>query len=123
MSKTRNYSFVVSSFIFSCPPSPIRTSITFRLTTKEKTWVLTSACPTHRGLPQPCRKNKQRNNHVGEYKDAVKCALRIPDPRSTLRRVYTTPRGVTPAFVLVLHIDCGSFDGSKNKASVTPFNM
>ena len=24
------------------------------------------------------------------------------DPRSTLRRVYTTPRGVTPAFVLVL---------------------
>ena len=52
----------------------------------------------------------------------VKCALRIPDPRSTLRRVYTTLHGVTPAFVLVLHIDCGSFDGSKNKASVTPFN-
>ena len=26
----------------------------------------------------------------------------MPDPRSTLRRVYTTPRGVTPTFVLVL---------------------
>jgi len=85
--------------------------------------MLTTACSTHRGLPQPCRKNKQRNNHAEAYRYTVKCALRILDPRSTLRRVYTTPRGVTSAFVLVLQIDCGSFDGSKNKASVTPFNM
>ena len=31
----------------------------------------------------------------------VKCAFEgTKRPRSTLRRVYTTPRGVTPAFVL-----------------------
>ena len=30
----------------------------------------------------------------------VKCAWRILNPRSTLRRVYTTPRGVTPAMFL-----------------------
>lgn len=44
------------------------------------------------------KKNKQRNIHVEVYRYTVKCASEdMVSPRSTLRRVYTTPRGVTPA--------------------------
>ena len=93
MSKTLIYSFVVSSIIYSCPPSPIRTSITFRLTTKEKTWVLSSACSSSRPTTA-LTVNRQRNTHVGVYITPVKCASEdMVSPRSTLRRVYTTPRG------------------------------
>ena len=59
---------------------------------KRKTWVLSSACSSSRPTTA-LTVNRQRNTHAGEYSTPVKCALRILDPRSTLRRVYTTPRG------------------------------
>ena len=47
--------------------------------------------------------NRQRNNHVEVYRYTVKCASEdMVSPRSTLRRVYTTPRGSHPCNVLVL---------------------
>ena len=56
-----------------------------------------------RGLPQPQRKTDRINTHDGVYRYTVKCASEdITSPRSTLRRVYATPRGVTLAFVFVL---------------------
>ena len=52
--------------------------------------------PVRRSGPSTASaKNRQRNTHVGVYSTPVKCALRLLEPRSTLRRVYTTPRGVT----------------------------
>ena len=54
------------------------------------------------GLPQPFGINRQRNTHVGVYSTPVKCASEdMVSPRSTLRRVYATPRGVTPAMFLI----------------------
>ena len=91
----------------------------------QKTWVL-NFCLFHSSRPSTAqaKRTDRVNTHAGEYSTPVKCACEdMVSPRSTLRRVYTTPRGVTPAFVLVLLFDCGSFEESKNKASVTPFNM
>ena len=58
--------------------------------------------PVRRSRPSTAsEKNRQRNTHLGVYSTPVKCASEdMISPRSTLRRVYTTPRGVTPAFVL-----------------------
>ena len=73
-------------------------------------------CLSHPSRPTTALQKEQTEKQPRwSIQTPVKCALRILDPRSTLRRAYTTLRGVTPAFVLVLHIDCGSFDGSKTK--------
>ena len=85
-----------------------------------QTWVFTSACfmfwPTTAKL-----KNRQRNTHMGVYLYTVKCAVRILDPQHTTESIYYTPWS-HPSIVLV----CFSIVVvrlSKNKASVTPFNM
>ena len=56
-----------------------------------------------RGLPQPMRKTVRETSTHGVYRYTVKCASEdMVSPRSTLRRVYTTPRGSHPCNVLVL---------------------
>jgi len=61
--------------------------------------------------------NRQRNNHVEVYRYTVKCASEdMVSPRSTLRRVYTTPRGVTPAMFLS-SFRCGSSNTQKQSVS------
>ena len=68
----------------------------------KKTWVLNFRLFVVQGLPQPQQKTDRVNTHAGEYSTPVKCASEdIISPRSTLRRVYTTPRGATSAFVFV----------------------
>ena len=61
--------------------------------------MLTSACSTFVAYHSHNGKQTEKQPRWSIL-TPVKCALRILDPRSTLRRVYTTPRGVTPAFVL-----------------------
>ena len=69
---------------------------------KRKTWVLASACSSSRPSTA-LTVNRQRNNHVEVYRYTVKCASEdLVSPRSTLRRVYTTPRGATPAMFLTV---------------------
>ena len=61
--------------------------------------------------------NRQRNNHVEVYRYTVKCASEdMVSPRSTLRRVYTTPRGVTSSMFLS-SIRCGSSIVQKQSVS------
>ena len=83
--------------------------------------MLTSACSISRPSTALVV-NRQSKPHVGEYSTPVKCALRMHNPRSTLRRVYITPRGNYLAFVLDYY-SIVEVSKSKNKASVTPFDM
>ena len=51
------------------------------------------------GCRMPLPKEQQSKSHAGEYSTPVKCASEdMVSPRSTLRRVYTTPRDDTSAF-------------------------
>ena len=71
------------------------------IATKEKTWVLNFCLFAIRGLRKPMVVTDRVNIHAGEYSTPVKCASEdMISPRSTLRRVYTTPRGITSAFAL-----------------------
>ncbi len=119
MSKTLNYSFVVIlSFIVVRlhPYEQVSLSVNY----KRKTWVLASACsifwPTTAKL-----KTDKVNTHAGVYRYTVKCALRLHEPRSTLRSLIYTPRGSHLCIVLV-QLSIVVVRISKNKASVTPFH-
>ena len=64
----------------------------------QKSGCLTSACLLFEAFHSLCGKQNRVNTHVEVYKTPVKCASEdMVSPRSTLRRVYTTPRGVTSA--------------------------
>ena len=97
---------------------------TMLITTNEKRGCLTSARLLFEVLGNPLQETDRVNTHAGEYSTPVKCASEdMVSPRSTLRRVYTTPRGVTSAFVFACNSKVPKFRTVKNKASVTPFNM
>ena len=69
-----------------------------------------------RGLRKPMVVTDRVNTHAGEYSTPVKCASEdMVSPRSTLRRVYTTPRGVTSAFALTTIQKFLSFEQPKTK--------
>ena len=74
-------------------------------------------CPfAIRGLRKPIARNRQSKHPRGEYSTLVKCAYEdIISPRSTLRRVYTTPRGITSAFALTTIQKFLSFEQPKTK--------
>ena len=94
------YSFVVSSFFYSCPPSPIRTSLLLTVNYKRKN---VGACfCLFRIRAYHSHSSKQTEKHPRwSILTPVKCASEdMVSPRSTLRRVYTTPRGVTSAMFL-----------------------
>ena len=68
------------------------------------------------GLPQPMRKT-DRETPTLRYIDTRKvCVEGNSYLRSTLRRVYDTPRGVTPA-MLLSSFDCGSSIVQKQSVS------
>ena len=61
--------------------------------------------------------NRQRNTHAEVYRCTVKCACEDMDsPRSTLRSLIYTPRGVTPAMFLS-SFRCGSSNTQKQSVS------
>ena len=94
----------------------------FQIHTYKKRGCLTSARLLFEVLGNPLQETDRVNTHAGEYSTPVKCAYEdMVRPRSTLRRVYTTPRGVTSAFVLACNSKVPKFRTAKNKASVTPF--
>ena len=74
---------------------------TFVDTYIQKTWVLSSACLMF--WPTTAIWNEQTEKHPrGSILYTVKCASEdMVSPRSTLRRVYATPRGVTSAMFLI----------------------
>ena len=79
--------------------------------------------PVHRSWPSTAFAEKQTEKHPRwSIWTPVKCALRIPDPRSTLRRVYTTPRGVTQHCFRLL-FDCGSSNIQKQSVSNAFYNV
>ena len=122
MSKTLYYSFtIVFILLFVVRKHPIRTGNIYWLTTKRKN---VGACIClFDFVAYHSQAGKQTEKHPRwSIKTPVKCALRIPDPLSTLRRVYTTPRGSHPCIALVQH-SIVVVSKYKNKASVTPFNM
>ena len=111
---------LVHSFI-AVRKHPKRTGLTLCDSYKRKTWVL-NICLFDILAYHSQAENRQINTHAGVYRYTVKCALRLHEPRSTLRRVYTTPRGSHLCIVLV-QLSIVVVRISKNKASVTPFNM
>ena len=87
------------------------------IVTYEKRGCLTSACSIFEVLGNPLQETDRVNTHAGEYSIPVKCASEdMVRPRSTLRRVYTTPRGVTPAMFLS-SFRCGSSNTQKQSVS------
>ena len=72
--------------------------------------------PVHRSWPSTAFAEKQTEKHPRlEYIDTRKVCIEVTRTSCTLRRVYTTPRDVTPAFVFVQRFDCGSSERSKTK--------
>ena len=73
--------------------------------------------PVYRSWPSTAFAEKQVEKHPrGSILYTVKCASEVMvSPRSTLRRVYATPRGSHPCNVLVQRFDCGSSERSKTK--------
>ena len=94
------YSFLVIFIVVR--KHPVRTgSITIINYKYKKTWVLASACSSFRAFHSLSKKQTEKHPRRSIC-TPVKCASEdMVSPRSTLRRVYTTPRGVTPAFVSV----------------------
>ena len=76
--------------------------------------------PVRRSRPTTAHSRKQPEKHPrGSILYTVKCASEdMVSPRSTLRRVYATPRGNYPCIVLVYYSICGSFETTK-KLSVS----
>ena len=108
---------------FSSDKHPkVRLIFTLLIATYKKTWVLASACSSIAAYHS--LGNKQTEKHPRRvYSTPVKCATKATRALRTLRRVYTTLRGSHPCNVFDCQFDCGSFDSTKNSASVTPFNM
>ena len=89
---------------------------TLLLATYKKRECLTSARLLFEVLGNLWWKTDRVNTHAGEYSTPVKCASEdMISPRSTLRRVYTTPRGATSAFVLTTIQKFLSFEQPKTK--------
>ena len=82
------YCFV---FIYNLTKHLKSEHFTSLIATNKKRRCLTSAYPTLRGLPQPCRKNKQRNTHAEVYRYTVKCARGNEASQHTTESNIQTP--------------------------------
>ena len=69
----------------------------------QKTWVLASACPTLRGLPQPKQKEQtEKHPRRSIWYTRKVCVEGTKYPQAHYGVVYDTPRGSHPSIVLVL---------------------
>ena len=118
-----SYSLLLCPFLFVLTNTQSQIDYSLLMTTYKKSGCLTSACPTLLAYHSQQQKNKQSKHPRWSIQTPVKCALRLHEPRSTLRRVYTTPRGSHPRICLGLLFRLWQYEESKNKASVTPSNM
>ena len=75
-----------------------------------------------RGLRKPIAVNRQSKHPRGSILYTIKCASEdMVSPRSTLRRVYTTPRGSHSCNVSDSYSEVPKFRISKNKAQHDAF--